>query len=159
MHGPDTLDHLLVQVCRLHHGRAHTLLEALGLYRGQPSMLYILAGEGGLSHSDLAARLHVTPATISKMVSRMEKNGILITRGDSADQRISRVYLSDEGYALMAAAERQMQQLEAEAFAHFEPQERDQMQAYLVRIRDNLLGVVGECSLEGAHGRREKETG
>jgi MarR family transcriptional regulator, organic hydroperoxide resistance regulator len=148
MHGPDTLDRLLVQVCRLHHGRAHTLLEALSLYRGQPPLLHIVAHEDGLSHSDIAARLHVTPATVSKMVSRMEKTGVLTTRSDPADQRVSRVYLTEEGYALMAMAERQMAQLEVEAFAGFTPGEREQMQGYLTRIRTNLLAAAGDCAWE-----------
>jgi hypothetical protein len=43
---PESLDFLLVQICRLHHARAHTLLEEFGLYRGQPPVLYAL-GTGG----------------------------------------------------------------------------------------------------------------
>ena len=146
MYESDSLDRCLVQVCRLHHGRAHTLLEALGLYRGQPPLLHIVAHNEGLSHSDIAARMHVTPATVSKMISRLEKNGILLTRSDPLDQRISRVYLQEGGRALLREAEGQMQQLEAESFAGFTAGEREQMRDYLLRVRDNLLGVMGETA-------------
>jgi MarR family transcriptional regulator, organic hydroperoxide resistance regulator len=144
MYESDSLDRLMAQVCRLHHGRAHTLLEALGLYRGQPPLLHIVAHNEGLSHSDIAARMHVTPATVSKMISRMEKNGILLTRSDPQDQRVSRVYLQEGGRALLREADGQMQQLDVESFAGFTDEEREQMRDYLFRIRDNLLAVMGE---------------
>jgi DNA-binding MarR family transcriptional regulator len=144
MEESNTLNRLMWQVCRLHHGRASTRLEALGLYRGQPPLLHIVAHNEGLSHSDIAARMHVSPATVSKMISRMEKNGILLTRQDTVDQRVSRVYLNEGGRALLRASEEQMQQLEAEAFAGFEPAERELVRDYLARVRDNLLAVAGE---------------
>ena len=39
---PESIDFLLAQICKLRHARAHTLLEGLGLYRGQPRMLWLL---------------------------------------------------------------------------------------------------------------------
>lgn len=151
MHESDTLDRLMAQVCRLHHGRAHALLEALGLYRGQPALLHIVAHNEGISHSDIAARLHVTAATVSKMVSRMEKNGVLLTRSDPGDQRVSRVHLNEGGRALLRAAESQLAQLEAETFAGFSLDDREQMQDYLSRIRDNLLAVMGDAAWDPPH--------
>ena len=39
---PQATDFLLAQVCRLHHARAHALLDEIGLYRGQPPLQGIL---------------------------------------------------------------------------------------------------------------------
>ena len=39
---PESLDSLFAQICKLKHARVHTLLEGLGLYRGQPSVLQAL---------------------------------------------------------------------------------------------------------------------
>ena len=80
---------LLAQVCRLHHTRAQAMLEALGLYRGQPPVLHFLHEEDGLTHSALAVRLNVTPATVTKMLQRMENAGWVIRRPDAVDQRVS----------------------------------------------------------------------
>ncbi|MGC9349558.1 MAG: MarR family winged helix-turn-helix transcriptional regulator, partial [Anaerolineae bacterium] len=110
--GPGSLHSLLVQISKLHYARARSLLDELGLYRGQPPLLHVLAHEEGLSHSDLAARLHVTPATMSKMVSRMEKAGVVRTGSDPDDQRVSRVYLTDHGRDLHRQAQARMEQLE-----------------------------------------------
>ena len=42
--GPElrSIDRLLAQICHMHHGRARTLLQGIGLYRGQPPLLDIL---------------------------------------------------------------------------------------------------------------------
>ena len=67
----------LANICRLHHARIHILLESVGLYRGQPPLLFALWHQDGQTHSELAERLHVTPATITRMIQRMEKTGFL----------------------------------------------------------------------------------
>ena len=144
-----SLDRLLGQVCRLHHARAHTLLEALGLYRGQPPLMWALVADPGLAHSELAARLHVTPATISKMVSRMEKLGIVETRDDAEDQRVSRVFLTDAGLALHDQASRVGEQLGAEAFRGFTAAEVAVLERFLRQILDNLMAVQGEGTCSG----------
>jgi DNA-binding MarR family transcriptional regulator len=117
------------------------LLEALGLYRGQPRLLFALWEEEGLTHSELAARTHVRAATISKMVQRMEKAGFLERRADEEDQRVSRVYLTDAGRAVQDRVGAAFAQLERETLAGFNDDERELLRAFLVRIRDNLKKV------------------
>ena len=68
-----SLNFLLIEVCKLHYANSHELLERIGLYRGQPPVLQTLGRQEGLSHSELARRLHVKPATITQMIKRMEQ--------------------------------------------------------------------------------------
>jgi DNA-binding MarR family transcriptional regulator len=141
---PETLDHLLAQVCRLHYSRARELLHALGLYRGQPPVLHALWEREGLTHSDLAARMHVSPATITKMIQRMEKAGFVERRDDPEDQRVSRVYLTDAGRAIQAEVHRVFRELDGETCAGLTPEERDWLRQVLLRIRENLVRATGE---------------
>ena len=113
----DPIDYLLSQVSHLHHARATQLLEGLGLYRGQPPLLRALWEQEGLTQADLAERLKVTPATITRMLQRMERAGFLARQPDASDQRISRVYLTDAGRAIQSEAEAIFRQMEAETFA------------------------------------------
>ncbi len=140
----ESLNSLFVQVARLHHARAHTLLEAIGLYRGQPQMLYALWEQDGQTHSKLAARLHVQPATMTKMVQRMEKAGFVERRGDPADQRVSRVYLTTAGRTIRAEVEQVWHTLEAETFAEFSAEERVLLCRWLQQMRANLKRAVGD---------------
>ncbi|MDI7278029.1 MAG: MarR family transcriptional regulator [Anaerolineae bacterium] len=139
---PEMLDMLLVQVCRLHYLRAHALLEKTGLHRGQPPVLRALWEQEGLTHTELAERLQVTPATMTRMLQRMERAGFVERRPDPADQRLSRVYLTGAGRAVRAAVHEVVCTMEAETLAGFSPEERALLQRLLLAIRDNLLRAV-----------------
>lgn len=141
---PEPLDLLLAQVSRLHYHRSHELLEAIGLYRGQPPLLRALREQEGLTHSEVAERLRVTPATITRMLQRMEKAGFITRRPDPADQRVSRVYLTDAGRAVQSELQHVVRTMEADEFCGFTEQERVQMRQFLLRVRDNLLRATGK---------------
>ena len=139
----ESLDSLFAQICRLKHARIHTLLEALGLYRGQPSVLQALWEQEGLMHTEMARRLQVQPATITKMLQRMEKAGFVERRPDPDDQRVSRVYLTEAGWAVRADVQQVWRQLEEEAFAGLTLEERTLLRRFFVHIRENLMSVAG----------------
>jgi DNA-binding MarR family transcriptional regulator len=138
----ESLDFLFVRIAKLHRARAHTLLEALGLYRGQPSMLRALWEQEGQTHGELASQLHVQPATITKMLQRMEKAGFVERRPDAVDQRISRVYLTDTGRAIQEAVKQVWTTLEQETFAGFTLEERVLLRRFFVQIKENLIAVT-----------------
>ena len=140
----ETLDFLLANISHLHHLRAHQLLEALGLYRGQPPVLFELWEREGLTQAELAERLHITPATMTRMLQRMEKSGFICRKPDETDQRVTRVYLTDSGRAVRAQLEKVWAQMEAETFAGFSEDERPVLRSWLKRIRANLLAVSAD---------------
>jgi DNA-binding MarR family transcriptional regulator len=140
---PETMDFLLAQICHLHHSRAHALLEAIGLYRGQPPVLRALWEQEGLTHTDLAERLHVTPATITKMLQRMEKTGFVVCKPDAEDQRVSRVYLTEAGRAIRSQVQAVWQTTEQETFDGFTQEERVLLRRFLLQMRENLMRATG----------------
>ncbi|MFN2186231.1 MAG: MarR family winged helix-turn-helix transcriptional regulator [Anaerolineae bacterium] len=140
---PESLDRLFAEICRLKHGRVHTLYEALGLYRGQPRMLRVLWDQEGLTHTELSRQLQVQPATITKMLQRMEKAGFVVRRHDPDDQRVSRVYLTHAGRAVRDDVQQVWRRLEEEAFAGFTEEESVLLRQFFLRIRANLMQVSG----------------
>ena len=143
----DSTDYLLAQVCRLHHARVHGLLEGIGVYRGQPPVLFMLWQQEGRTHSELAKRIHVQPATMTKMIQRMERAGFVERRSDPDDERVSRVYLTDAGHGIRAEMQEIFQGLEQEVLADFSAEEQATLRQLLGKIRDNLLRVNNEDSL------------
>lgn len=135
---PESIDVLLAHTCRLHYARVHELLETIGLYRGQPPMLHALWEQEGLSHTELAARLQVSPATTTKMIQRMERAGFVQRRPDPQDQRLSRVYLTEAGHAIRSQVEAVWSQTEAETFAGFSTEEKETLRGLFLRIQENL---------------------
>ncbi|MBN2006564.1 MAG: MarR family transcriptional regulator [Anaerolineae bacterium] len=141
--GSESLDFMLAQVCKLHRKRADALLETLGLYQGQPPVLFALWEQDGLTHRELAAWLHVQAATMTKMIQRMEKNGFVERRADPEDQRVSRVYLTEAGRTIRERMDQIWQILEAETFADFTLEERVLLRRFFLQIRGNLLHAAG----------------
>jgi DNA-binding MarR family transcriptional regulator len=128
----------LAQTCKLLRRCAYSQLDEVGLYRGQQFILNVLWGHEGLAHSELAHKLQVQPATITNALKRMEKAGWVVRRPDEADQRVSRVYLTDAGRGIRGAVERAWSEVDERAFAGFSPAERTQLGELLARIRENL---------------------
>ena len=130
---------LLGQVCKLHYVRVHARLEEVGLHRGQSPVLHTLWHHEGLTHSELAECLHVQPATITKMLERMERAGFVERRPDLDDRRVSRVFLTDAARDIREDLHRILQTVKETTFAGFDDDELAALRAYLERIRANLI--------------------
>ncbi len=139
----DSINYLLAQICRLHHARSHTLLEEIGLYRGQPHVLRALWEKEGLTHSELAERMHVRPATVTKMIKRMGKTGFVTCRTDPKDQRVSRVYLTEAGREIQEEVQQVWRTLQDETFDGFTMEERVVLRRLFMQMRENLLRATG----------------
>jgi DNA-binding MarR family transcriptional regulator len=136
-----TVGYLLAHVCRAHHARVRAKLHELGLYRGQQFVLCALWKEEGVTHSELADRLNVHPATVSNALKRMERAGFLERRPDPEDQRVSRVYLTDAGRQIRGAVEGVWATLEAQTLEGFGTEEQATLERLLERVYENLEGA------------------
>jgi DNA-binding MarR family transcriptional regulator len=143
---PDTLDFYLANICHLHRTRIHQLFETLGLYQGQPRLLRELWAQEGPTQTQLASRLKISAATVTKMLQRMERAGFIQRKPDTEDQRVMRVYLTDVGRAVQNDVEDVFKTLEAETFANLTIEERLLLRRLFLQMRDNLLSVTGEES-------------
>jgi len=138
------MDHLLANVAHLHHLRAHQLLESLGLYRGQPPVLFALWEQEGLTQTELSQRMKITPATITKMLQRMEKSGFIQRRPDEHDQRVTRVFLTSAGRLIQSQVEQVWRTLQADAFKDFNEDDLATARNLLTRVLRNLSSATGE---------------
>ena len=103
MTGPsEGLEFLLGRVGKAHRYLVRQSLEESGLHRGQPLLLSALNKQDGMSHSELAERLEVAPPTITNMVKRLERHLLVERRRDESDERVSRVFITEEGIALIS---------------------------------------------------------
>src|SRR5438093_9482848 len=93
----ESINFLLSMICRAQRGKMSEALTEIGLYAGQEMFLWQLWRQDGLTQSQMVERMCVQPPTVSKMLDRMEKTGLVERRPDSEDSRISRVYLTEQG--------------------------------------------------------------
>jgi len=139
-HPSESLTHLMSHVMKLHRHTLHLLLQEQGIevYPGQPPLLFRLSEEDGQSQKELAKKLRIQPATLTVMLTRMEKTGLVKRRPDERDQRISRVYLTEQGRQAIQAVKDTMQSLEVSSFEDFTTEEKLLLRRFLLHLQDNL---------------------
>lgn len=126
------------KVFKLYFYNKRKILEKFGLFRGQPPILFILGKEDGQTQKELADKMEVNPATICKMVNRMEKNGFITKKKDKVDKRITRVYLTPYAIGVKSEVEETVDELEKKVFKGFDKKEIDQLNTYFERMIKNL---------------------
>jgi DNA-binding MarR family transcriptional regulator len=135
----ETIGALLVQVCRAHRNKAQELLARIDLYPGQEFLLLSLRPKDGLTHSEVAENLCVQPATVTRMLDRLVKTGLVARRTDAEDQRVSRVYLTEKSRELLQPIEQAWQELEEISFANLTLEERLLLRRILLQVNENLV--------------------
>lgn len=132
---------LMSHIVRRHHHHIHALLQEHEVYAGQPPLMFALQREGGQSQSELARQLDITAATLTVMLNRMEKNGLIRREVDARDQRISRIYLTGKGNETLVVVRETLDYLEEQALANFTQEEKDILRGLLTRINDNEMSI------------------
>lgn len=143
-HEQNSLYMIFLRIIKLHYQRTHTLLDKVGIYPGQPPMLYVLHRKDGQSQRELADKLKVKPATITVMLNRMEKSGLVERKQDSNDQRMLRVYLTEKGRKVWLEVREVMKVIEDDCFSNFTVEEKILLRRFLMQIRYNLMEVCEE---------------
>ena len=134
----DSLYYLFLEILRLHHCRTHVLLDEIGIYPGQPPLLFILNKQDGLSQKEIAARLKLKPSTVTVMLRRMEGGNLVQRIQDEKDSRVSRVYITEKGRAACEKAIKTMNIIHKECFGNFTVEEQVVLRRLLMQMRDNL---------------------
>ena len=116
------------------------LLDKLGLTYPQYLVLMILWEEDGLPVNDIAKKLILNTNTITPLLKRMEKEGIIRRKRSGEDERKVMVQLTEKGRALQDEAARIPEQL-ASRLAEGELKIDD-----LVRLKEMLDSMIRSLS-------------
>lgn len=136
---------LLAEICRAQRSLAESGLNEFGLHVGQDRLLLGLMHDDSVGQSDLVEHLCVEPATVTKMLQRMERAGFVERRPDELDGRASRVSLTDEGRALQEPILHMWNRLEEQMLANMTDVEQTLLRRLLMHALANL------AALEAAH--------
>jgi MarR family transcriptional regulator, organic hydroperoxide resistance regulator len=135
----ETVSFLLAQSCRAHRATASTLLSELGLHPGQEFLLYELWQKSDITQSDLAEHLCVEAPTVTRMLQRMERSGLIERYPDPVDARILRVCLTERGRTIQQQVEEVWNRLEEQTVGGFTLEERLLLRRLLLQIYSNLM--------------------
>jgi len=98
----------------------------------------------GISQVSLAGCIDTDPMTMSGILDRLEKRGLVERYPDPNDSRAKLARLTDEGSALVRTARQLGRELYENALAGLNQAERDRLSAGLILIRNNLNNMTAE---------------
>jgi DNA-binding MarR family transcriptional regulator len=139
-----TIGQLLGQVCKLVGGRMRVRMEEIGLHRAQGLILSHLWGQDNVPQKDLARALHITPATVTNTLQRMERDGWVRRQRDTGDHRIVRVELTKGARALQGEVMGSLGELDREINGALTEGEEVALRGCLLKIHRHLAAAAPE---------------
>lgn len=120
------------------------------LARGQYLYLVRIAEQPGIIADQLSKLLKVDRATVSRAVSKLVAQKLVIRQTDTQNQRLKHLYVTERGRARADLIERENQYSERVAQTGLSASEQAQLKQLLVRVAKNV-GADWEQVKAGRH--------
>jgi len=138
MKRPETLLRRLLRVSRMVNTLTADEYTRIHLSAGQPAVLLYLSENDGAAQGDLAQNLCIRPATVAINLRGMERARLIRRETDAFDLRVSRVYITERGKALLRDIRKVEKKAEERYFQGFSETEREAFLQLLGHVSDNL---------------------
>lgn len=129
---------LLAHFAQAYRTLSDSFMDQITMHRAQATALCKLYIQDGMTQSEIAQQLGVQGATVTDMLQRMEEHSLVTRRRDFDDNRLVRVYLTDEGREKERSITEQFLKLESHIFENFDEDERAQLRHFLTRMLTNI---------------------
>lgn len=136
---------LFTDMVRAHTAYMDRQLASLKLSNGQGGVISILGRNGPLTQNELARFRQVTPATISIMLDRMERDGLVIRGSVSGGGRANLVQLTEEGQRMFHLLDEFMEGEPRVVFAGLDPAEKTEAADLFRKLTDNVTTVAASA--------------
>lgn len=113
-----------------------------GLTPSQLSALAVIEHHGPLTLGELAELERVAPPSITKVVAKLESDGLVNRSADPSDRRTARVSVSDQGAALISESRRRKTAWLTDRITELSSDQRADLGAAL-DVLDQLTGPAG----------------
>jgi DNA-binding MarR family transcriptional regulator len=114
---------------------AHT---AHNLKPRQFQILGLLLDHRGLAQRELMQEMNIDPSILVTLLNPLEADGLVSRERDPADRRRHLVTLTPAGKRALVSASRAQQETEDALFASLDDEQRQQLGALLIALRDGL---------------------
>jgi DNA-binding MarR family transcriptional regulator len=133
------------------------LLAERGGHPGQAICLWVLSGNDGISQRELAEIVHLAPPTVTAMLQKMERHGLVERKSDERDQRLVRLRLTDAGREMAAGIREAHAAYVNDTIGALAEDDRREFERLLEALSGNLrtaLERFGDSQVpwHGAHG-------
>lgn len=119
------------------------ILGELGLEAGSIGILFVVAGNPGISQNDVAVATVLNKTAVATIVKRLDARGLLSRQRSAEDARVKFLFLTDRGRETMDRAATMLDALHARAFADVAPEHRE----IFFRVSTAVIGSLGQWTL------------
>lgn len=126
---------------RAKRARLEKLLEGQGVHPGQAPMLFAIFNEDGLTQKRLGEKMNLKPASVTIMLRRLQKAGLISKLPDEKDLRVFRVRLTEKGESIKAAVRNAIEAVEKDACSKLTDVEVDTLRDMVQRMKEGLEGA------------------
>ena len=134
----DTLHYLLMADHALLQKTLFANIRDSGLSLGQPKVLDFLKDHDGAVQKDIAKGCHIEPASLSTILTGMEKSGLITRETNENNRRNLYIYMTNKGKAICEQVTEHFSQIEKTVFSGFTEEEIENLLTYLTKIHKNL---------------------
>ena len=109
-----------MQIADVFGSEAEQLVKTAGLTAAQYNVLRILRGAGpvGLACREIGERMISRDPDITRLLDRMEKNGLITRERQSDDRRVVRTCVTPRGLQLLRVLDQPVRELHKKQFQH-----------------------------------------
>lgn len=118
-----------------------------GITRGQPQVLGYLHMHDGCIQRELADALHLEPASVSALLSGLEKSGLVRREPDENDRRVWRVTLTETGRACGERIHEGLDRIDEAMFAGLTDEQKEVFSVCCERVRRNLESFAAQSGV------------
>lgn len=108
------------------------------LQPGQYPLLNYLVANPGTTQQDMAAAMHVSPASVAQSTKRLQKTGLLEKRADPENLRCNRLHVTDAGLEIVHSFRKVFSSVDKQMLKGFSDDELELIKSMLDRMAANL---------------------
>ncbi len=132
------LVHELISISIIHRYHITKAALSVGLYFGQPNILEYIIEHDACSQKEIAAAVHITPASAAISLKRMEKAELITRSSDEKDPRKKHISVTDKGKNALCEFRKICDSTDADMFKDFSTEEKETLHKLLQRLHQNL---------------------
>jgi DNA-binding MarR family transcriptional regulator len=134
----DSLGYQIGLLNRLFDRRLQEQLKDCGVAPGQFAPLVMLFEQDGLTQAELCRRINVEQPTMANTLERMERDGLVKRKADTADKRRALVFLTPRAKEIRDQVMERARAVSARAVTKLTAADQDDMFRLLARMVENL---------------------
>ncbi len=101
-----------------------------GNKRGQDSILTVISQNPGITQKEIGEILSIQPASVSELLMKLERKGLVLREKDENDRRSIKVQLTEEGQSNLA----ELKEETSDPFLALSVEEQEQLRSLLKKL-------------------------